>query len=284
MTEKNTRILSLGAGVQSTCVALMSVHGEIEPVEHAIFSDTGWESKSVYKHLAWLTPIMEEAGIQVHKVKASPRTKNMTGNIRQDALSDDVSASMPIFLKDPETGGMGTAHRQCTSDYKIIPVQAKEREIIGLAKGSRWRPENGYITNVMGISLDEIQRMKDNRLKYIENEFPLIDLRMTRNDCMQWMKRNGYPEPPRSACIGCPYHSNFEWRHMKLNDPESFADAVDFDYKLREQSKRNVGNKYRNIPYLHRSGVPLDQVDLRNEEDMGQMNLFGEECEGMCGV
>lgn len=281
MTEKTIRILSLGAGVQSTCVALMSVHGEIEPVEHAIFSDTGWEPKSVYKHLEWLTPIMEEAGIQVHKVKANARTDKMTGNIRQDALSDGVSASMPLYLKDPETGSMGLANRQCTAEYKIVPVQAKEREIIGLPKGKHWRPENGYIINVMGISLDEVERMKDARLKYIVNEFPLIDLRMTRNDCMQWMKRNGYPEPPRSACIGCPYHSNVEWRHMKLNDPESFADAVDFDYKLREQ---NVGNGYRNTPYLHRSGVPLDQVDLRNEEDMGQMNLFGQECEGMCGV
>lgn len=37
------RILSLGAGVQSSTLALMAEHGEIEKPDYAIFADTGWE-------------------------------------------------------------------------------------------------------------------------------------------------------------------------------------------------------------------------------------------------
>lgn len=49
------RVLSLGAGVQSTTMALMAAHGEIGPMpDCAIFADTGWEPKSVYDHLEWL--------------------------------------------------------------------------------------------------------------------------------------------------------------------------------------------------------------------------------------
>lgn len=43
------RALSLGAGVQSTTMALMAAHGEIQPMpDCAIFADTGWEPKAVY--------------------------------------------------------------------------------------------------------------------------------------------------------------------------------------------------------------------------------------------
>ena len=45
------RILSLGAGVQSTTLALMIEKGEIPMVDCAIFSDVGAEPKLVYKHL-----------------------------------------------------------------------------------------------------------------------------------------------------------------------------------------------------------------------------------------
>jgi hypothetical protein len=49
------RVLSLGAGVQSTTMALMAAHGEVGPMpDCAIFSDTGWEPNAVYQHLAWL--------------------------------------------------------------------------------------------------------------------------------------------------------------------------------------------------------------------------------------
>ena len=274
---KETRIISLGAGVQSTTVALLAVHGEIPPVEHAVFADTGWEPEEVYAHLKWLTPILENAGIRVHQVYA--------GNIRKDTLSVGRFASIPFHLLTEN--GHAIARRQCTTEYKISPLNAKQREIIGLKKRQRWKEENGIIINLMGISTDEIQRMKDNHIHYITNNYPLIDLRMSRNDCLTWVKEKGYPTPPRSACIGCPYHSDHEWRRIRDTDPDAWQDAIDFDKeirRLREVQPDSQLSKLKAVPFLHKSCTPLDEVDLRTEEDHGQINMFDMECEGMCGI
>ena len=127
----------------------------------------------------------------------------------------------------------------------------------------------------MGISVDEIQRAKDNRVKYIENTFPLLDLRMKRRDCVQWLNEHGYTAP-RSACYICPYHSDKEWRELKENKIE-WVKIVKFDEAMRE--------KYPNT-YLHKSCKPINEVDLRTEEEKGQysLDLFDNECEGMCGL
>lgn len=62
------RVLSLGAGVQSTTLFLMSLRGELPPLDAAIFADTQWEPKAVYKHLNWLVQLAEEAGVPLpHK-------------------------------------------------------------------------------------------------------------------------------------------------------------------------------------------------------------------------
>jgi len=265
---KQTRMLSLGAGVQSTTVALLAVHGQIEKPQHAIFADTGWESQEVYRHLQWLTPILENAEIQVHTVTG--------GNIREDTLSDRRSASLPFHMKH-QNGGTGIGIRQCTAEYKIQPILKKQRELIGVGYRQRWTEQHGKIINLMGISVDEIQRAKDNTVKYIKNEFPLLDLRMKRTDCLAWLQKHGY-SAPRSACIGCPYHSDYEWRRIKQN-PKEWADVVSFDKQLRQKK-----TKFTSELYLHSTRQPLDEVDLRSEEERGQFTLFDNECEGMCGL
>jgi len=64
------------------------------------------------------------------------------------------------------------------------------------------------------------------------------------------------------------------WQHA---DP-SWLDAVTFDATIR-----NSGGKRGQI-FIHRSVAPLDEIDLTDVTDYGQTDLFGEECEGMCGL
>ena len=68
------------------------------------------------------------------------------------------------------------------------------------------------------------------------------------------------------------------WRDLRDNDPESWADAVEVDGRIRDI----WGDEKK--WFLHRTGVPLDEVDLSTAEDRGQLNFFVNECEGMCGV
>ena len=66
--------------------------------------------------------------------------------------------------------------RQCTHDYKT-----KIRELLGLRKGQKVKP-GMHVEQIMGISWDEMQRQKINRLPYITNVYPLIERQMRRHN------------------------------------------------------------------------------------------------------
>ncbi|KAB2666769.1 hypothetical protein F9K91_02185 [Brucella tritici] len=262
--EPKLRILSLGAGVQSTTLALMAARRDIGPMpDAAIFADTGWEPEHVYRHLEWLEKLLP---FPVHRVTA--------GNIRDGLIGGSKGnrwASIPAFTDT------GPIRRQCTKEYKIVPIRRKVRELAGIA-GKR-SPKFPIVEQWIGMSFDEVIRMKPSREDWQVNRWPLIELHMTRRDCLKWMMERQYPEPPKSACIGCPYHNNDMWRDMRDNDPVSWADAIEMDKTIRS-GFRGMKKEL----FLHRSCVPLDQVDLSTAEDRGQLNLFLNECEGMCGV
>jgi hypothetical protein len=256
-------IISLGAGVQSTTMALMAARGEITPMpDCAIFADTGWEPKAVYQHLDRLERALP---FPVYRVSA--------GNIRTDAIAGISKrtgkpfASIPWFIRNAN-GTNGLGRRQCTAHYKLEPIKAK---IVELNAGKRLK---GGTVLWIGISTDEALRMKPSRVQYITNRWPLVDRGMNRHDCRAWLARHSW-DVPRSACIGCPFHSDEEWRSLV---PDELADAVLVDEAIRDQP----GLKGRQ--FAHRSRIPLAQVDFRSPAAIGQADLFNEECEGMCGV
>lgn len=263
-------MLSLGAGVQSTTVALMATSGVITPIDSAVFADTQSEPKKVYRHLEWLRTVVN-----------FPIHVETRGSLRQEII--DASNGKkgawgrpPFFIINPD-GSDGMTRRQCTGDYKIALINRKVRELAGIPAKSRG-PKVAVITRLIGISADEAHRMRDADFRWERNEYPLVDLRMSRGDCLRWLQRHGYPQPPKSACTFCPYHSDAMWLDMKETDPESFADAVAVDDALRASGKHIL---LKGVPFLHRARIPLSEVTFRGE---GQGDLFGEECAGVCGV
>jgi hypothetical protein len=268
-------ILSLGAGVQSSTMALMAAHGELPMPDCAIFADTQWEPKAIYKHLDWLE---KQLPFPVHRVTA--------GSLRDGAISDKPTrggdhlrfAAIPWFTDD---GGMG--RRQCTSDYKIVPLNKKCRELCGYKP--RQRIPVGSVEMWIGISTDEASRMKPSRDRWIKSRWPLIEKDMSRQNCIKWFA-DRYPDRrlQKSSCLGCPFHNDAAWRELKMGDPEEWADTVYVDTKIRDGHTREGKRLMKAKQYMHRSLLPLDEVDFRNLEDKGQLNMFNNECEGMCGV
>jgi hypothetical protein len=257
------KILSLGAGVQSSTMALMAKHGEIETPDCAIFADTGWEPKAVYEYLDYLEKLLP---FPVHKVKK--------GNLREDTLNGlniygTRFSSIPFFTSN---GGMG--RRQCTNDYKIQPIRQKARELLGYKP--RQRIPKGSVTIMIGISLDEASRQKPSDKKWITNTWPLLDLRMTRGHCIEWLSKNGYRIPPKSSCLLCPYHDDRLWNELKNGDKEEWQDIVFMDEKIRKTSV----NKFEQ--FSHRSLKPIDEAVFKVDDKT--INMFQNECEGMCGV
>ena len=173
------RVLSLGAGVQSTTLALMAAHGEIGPMpDCAIFADTGWEPRAVYEHLAWLRS-PNVLPFPVHIVSAGDLRADLLAGARGERWASipaftrtvtPAGAELPVYDEDEngdlvaigsrivptERVGVGMIRRQCTGDYKIAPIRRKVRELLGIA--GRRSPKAPLAEQWIGISLDEVLR------------------------------------------------------------------------------------------------------------------------------
>lgn len=266
------RLLSLGAGVQSTTLALMVVEGTLDHLDGAIFADTGWEPRRVYEHLAKLGEVLSAAGVPLYQVSV--------GNLRSDALDPAHRyASIPYFVRNPD-GSEGMGRRQCTSEYKLGPIRRKVRELLGAAAPDFRRVPRGRAAEQwIGFSTDEVHRVSDKRdVGYLTKRYPLLELGMSRDDCDRWLRSRGWTSVAKSACIGCPFHGNRQWRDLRDNHPEEWADAVAFDEAIRKGGAR--GLPLNGEAFLHRSRVPLrlapiDRVTSAEWHDR-QTDIFGQ--------
>jgi hypothetical protein len=259
---------------------MMAIYGEIERPDHVLFADTGWDGRKTMDHVAWCEKQCQKDGIPFHRVS--------NGNIRDDhvearALTDQINGrfgsawcDIPLFV-DYGDGVSRRSNRQCTKNYKIIPLRRKKRELLGAKKGERLPP--GSCGVMIGISTDEARRAAPSRDRWADNIYPLIDpLKMSRLDCQKWWEDH-YPHRQlgKSSCLGCPNKSDREWLALKTSDPEAWADVVEFDGQIRKATGM------RGDSYLHRSCKPLDQVPLG--EGQGGLDLEDDiYCAGGCGL
>jgi hypothetical protein len=250
------RILSLGAGVQSTALLMLAAEGTIPTFDAAIFADTGWEPKRVYDHLDRIeAEIAQPAGIPIYRVTA--------GNIRDDALDPAHRfASMPLYVLNKD-GSPGMGRRQCTSEYKLKPIKRKVRELLGYVHPTPV-PRGVYAEQAIGISADETHRANVSDVQYARNVWPLLELGWTRKRCIAYLEARGWGATPKSACVGCPFHGNRTWRTMRDTAPAEFADAVAFDAAIRAEASQagDRGQGLRTQMFLHRSRLPLDQAPI----------------------
>ncbi|MFF9063704.1 hypothetical protein ACF09K_34240 [Streptomyces sp. NPDC014882] len=269
------RALSLGAGVQSSTLLALSVEGFLPKVDYAIFADTGWEPRAVYAHLDRLErEIAAPAGIPVLRVSA--------GNIRSDALNPDHRfASMPLHILNQD-GRPGMTRRQCTGEYKVRPIKQKVRELLGRPYPNRI-PKDVFVEQWVGISTDEFHRAKDADVKYMRNRHPLLDMSWSRSDCVRYLTSFGLADTPKSSCLGCPFHGNAQWRHIRDTSPSEWADVVEFDAAIRQGNARAnaSGSRLLGEAFLHRSRVPLSQapIDHVTAAERAALQLSAEEAE-----
>lgn len=279
------RALSLGAGVQSSVLALLLSRsdprlldlGYVKP-DAAIFADTGWEPDYVYSHLAWLENELDYPLIRVSSGDLQANLK------RGRTVSGHRFVDVPFFVVDDD-GKKGMLRRQCTNHYKIHPIYRQVRALAGGLQGRPF-PKNTHVEMWIGISVDEVGRMKPSRESWVMHRWPLVDIGMSRGDCIKWFSSE-YSERhlPRSACVICPYRSDEHWLELKRIEPSSYEKAVQFDRWLRRRKTNPVRMLLKGRPYLHSSRRPLSSViEERERAGLDDVNHFNNECEGHCGV
>lgn len=253
------KIISLGWGVQSFTLAAMSALGELPKVDYAIHANTTHESQLTYEFAKKWTPWLEERGVKIITVKPS----------HSDPVDNGYGTQDPPFYTLNQRGESGQGKRQCTTQWKITPMRKYISSTVPLKTP-------GIVEQWIGISLDEFKRMKDSDVKYIKHIWPLIDLHMTRNDCMKWLSSHKLEIPPKSACTFCPFHSSSEWRRIK-NIANDWQEALNIDKAIRD-AKPNLK------AFIHPARIPIEEVDFRTAEEKGQLRLWDNECTGMCGI
>lgn len=261
------QVLSLGGGVQSCALALMSARGDLPLLDAAFFADTGDEKRGTYRYLDWLETQLPFPLIRVR------RPGETLGQLAVSVASGERPLSgaglPPFYLADPK----GMAPKQCNADFKRDVVTRAVRALME-ERGIALRRGAPIVEQWVGFSTDELERLGDHRKKYIKCRWPLIELRMNRQDCKQWFHQRQLPVPPKSSCIYCPYQGDEQWRAMKENtQDDDWARAVAFDSAIRPYHSAATGSAF-----LHRSCRPLPEVSLDRAPD-----LFGEDCNGYCG-
>lgn len=286
----------MGAGVQSSTLALMAAKSEITPMpDFAVFADTQAEPESVYRWLDWLE---QQLPFPVYRVTR--------GNLAEDGLEIRTSGNtgktylrtlIPLFTRPRETkqpvlnwglnknelnefeleraGKRGKLWRKCTRDYKIEAIERFVKKELNIGRGEKQIKAIQWI----GISTDEAVRIKQSETAWSEFRHPLIEVNMSRQDCLDWMEKNHYPQPPRSACVFCPYHSDAEWLRMKAEEPFEFAKAVKWEKDCQTAALNQEA--LQDMPFLHDSCKPLDEVEF--DATKGKYR-FSNECVGICGV
>lgn len=317
---KTITILSLGAGVQSTALALMAERGLVEKPVAAIFSDTGDEPATVYQHLEKLRGMLS---FPVHTVKFG----NGLGADFLAALRGETNRASqpPFFVKKPdstqeEINRILKEPEPMMSDFRLGNTSDEEDEEFRSAwhdwftrrnralnqdqGGMLWRQctkdykitpirrktrelmiEHGakHVISQIGISTDERQRERTSGVKFITNSHPLLELGWSRRDCEAWLLQEFGMRAAKSACVYCPYRSNAGWRKMKAEEPEAFEAACQYDEAIREsQGKKTCGAGITGKLFVWRGYAPLRTAEF--ETNPGQMDFgFEQECDGMCG-
>lgn len=246
-------ILSLGAGIQSSTLLLMSCQGLLPTLDYVIFADAGWELTQTYRQLDWLGNHAAAAAIPIVRLP--------TGDMRADALRRHAAGSfigLPLQTRGPDRK-RGIMRRSCSDEYKIRPIRRYiRRELLGLRKGQH-APKNA-VRLWLGFSSDEDRRARPAPAEcahWLEHWFPFIDLdsplpEMARQRCESWLDEQ-YPDHPirPTACIGCPLRSSAEWQQVREH-PSDWSDAVRFDRAIRQVGPLEA--------YLHLLRRPLEDV------------------------
>lgn len=267
------RVLSLGAGVQSSVLALMSARGDLPRVDYAIFADTGWEPQAVYDWLSWL-----EAQLPFEVIHVQREGLDL-GKLALAVANGDQpreGSSIPPWYVLGENGKQQMP-LQCSKEFKTRVITAEVRRRLGLEPGKAWR--GGPVVEMwIGLSTDELERLKDHEQAAIQNRWPLIEARMNRGDCLAWMEARQYLRPPKSSCIFCPLRDNMAWLRMQKEEVADFERACLYDEAIRPGFVGMEGEAF-----VHRRAIPLRQIkdDHRDQSELFPMRG---ECEGMCGV
>ena len=269
------RVLSWGMGLQSTTLAVLSAKGALPRLDAVLATDPGWERRQTYETTNFYFDWLSHEGLHVEIIP--------TGDIRQDGAQNHIH--MPFWT---ETGG--PLNRQCTKNFKILPIRRRIRELLGYHPSQPPAPPPNATELWLGFSWEEVGRLKPSNVQFIVHRSPLIEMRWTRKHCTQYLESQGLPVPVKSSCVGCPFRTPAEWLEMKQISPDEWEEAVSFDNDNRNNplAQQTNGKCTADQLYIYkhrRQPEPLATANLEaHARTQRPDQLYLDWCDGPCAT
>jgi len=283
------KVFSYGGGVQSTAALVLAAQGKID-YRTFLFCNVGADSENP-ETIAYVRdvarPFAARHDLTFHELERVRRDGSKETIYGEIVRPDNRSIGIPVYMSSGAPG-----NRSCTLDFKIAVVDRwlKQNTQGGAIRAMKQaclryyaieKIDNDTLKQVMttldsffqecepiatvglGISLDEIQRVKPNMsvhtIYWKVNAHPLIfdvPRPLTRQECIKIIADTGLPVPPKSSCWFCPYHSTRAWQDLRTEKPYLFDKAVKLETLINE--RRAMLGKDR--VYLSSKLKPLTRV------------------------
>ena len=191
------RVLGFGGGVNTVAQLLR----EPEVYDYAIFADVGAEEPPTYEYIdKYVKPFCEEKGIKFVMVRSH------RGTLEEHCRKKKI---LPII-----------ARRWCTDNFKIEPVN---KFIRGTLRATAEHP----VILDMGFTIDEATRAAgDDKVKHAYQNYPLVDAKITREDCYKIIREHGWEIPAKSACDFCMFHGPRYFQQLSKDNPRRFGEIM----------------------------------------------------------
>lgn len=217
-------ILSFGGGVNTVALMILLLRDR-EPLDEAVFADTGGEVPETYHYVEFAKNYLADHGVPFQTVS------NINGH--------DLYGTAWRRRVIPSA-----VWRWSTRDYKVRPIHRYYRSL------------EAHINQYVGIAYDEVERMKDSGVPYVTNLYPLVDRKISRAGCIEVIEEAGLAVPVKSGCFFCPFNSATRWRWLYEAHPHLYEQAV----ALEENSKHFPDQRLTDQVFRKRATVTLREL------------------------
>lgn len=230
-----TTVWSCGGGVQSTAIAVLIAQGRLPKPDYAMMTDCGYEKQATKQYVRDVTiPGVKAVGVDLQIIPTG-RFSN------SDIIDERGHIAIPAFRRLPD-GRVSKLYTHCNETWKVCVARRWMRSL-GIERCENW----------LGISMDETRRARKSRLKWLTHRYPLIEMGLSREDCLWLICEHGWPKPPRTSCLFCPLQDDASWAATKADAPADWQRAIGIERMIQQHDP---------TVYLHRSLVPLGKAEL----------------------
>jgi len=245
-------VVNFGGGVNSTAL-LVGLHERGMRPDLILFADTGDEKPDTYRHIWEIQPWLESVGfpslIILRRQITRGKNKGRVFTLEQECRAN---RTLPSRVFGPKGGCSGKWKRQVVDGFLKKHYRAQ------LTAGRKVR-------RALGIDFGELDRARFSPSDLFEWEYPLIDWRWNRDDCVRAVERAGLRVPGKSACFYCPASKKADVVKLMEEHPDLFARAVKMERYAKPNLRKKIGLggmwTWEALGKAHRRKLPMVAED-----------------------